>query len=278
MLWVVQNDLYNEYNYDVFLKNLQRHEIDHVIVKVVPFYNKLIEYTKETKSGKYDLDNIQEAEIDDSRSIIVMGSITLGKIAKERGWTPGIFQNENFDFKIWSEIYKDVILSENAIVGKVKEISNVNNLDWMFVRPVHDTKALVGTIMSKHDFHDWRLGVSIVEDNGDTPLHKDTEILIAPVQKIYTEGRCFVVDGKIVASSLYKRGGTLIREPVIDKMMNWFTEEMIARWQPARAFVIDIADTPKGYKVIEINTFNSAGFYDADTSKIIIAVDNMRGF
>jgi len=38
---------------------------------------------------------------------------------------------------------------------------------------------------------------------------------------------------------------------------------------------MDIADTPDGLKVIEINNINSAGFYDADPQKIIMAIEEM---
>lgn len=51
---------------------------------------------------------------------------------------------------------------------------------------------------------------------------------------------------------------------------------MIEIWQPARAFVIDIALTQESYKIVEINCINSAGFYAADVSKIVNAIQKMR--
>ncbi|MBE9227396.1 ATP-grasp domain-containing protein [Phormidium sp. LEGE 05292] len=55
-----------------------------------------------------------------------------------------------------------------------------------------------------------------------------------------------------------------------------FALRMIAVWQPSRAFVFDIALTHEGYKIVEINCINSAGFYAADVSKIVNALQTMQ--
>jgi len=47
---------------------------------------------------------------------------------------------------------------------------------------------------------------------------------------------------------------------------------MVDMWQPADAFVLDIALTHNGYKVLEVNCLNSAGFYAADVSKLVQAI------
>jgi len=52
---------------------------------------------------------------------------------------------------------------------------------------------------------------------------------------------------------------------------------MVDRWQPAEAFVIDIAKTYDGLKVIEINNFNSSGFYSCDVYKIVDSIERLIG-
>ena len=54
-----------------------------------------------------------------------------------------------------------------------------------------------------------------------------------------------------------------------------YVKNMIQIWTPAKAFVLDIASTPYGYKVIEINNINTAGFYDANVGKLIEAIEVM---
>jgi hypothetical protein len=55
---------------------------------------------------------------------------------------------------------------------------------------------------------------------------------------------------------------------------------MVDLWQPARAFVIDIAltdDEDDGWcKVIEVNNINSSGFYSIDMQKFVMAIEAME--
>lgn len=99
--------------------------------------------------------------------------------------------------------------------------------------------------------------------------------MTASLKEIYAEYRFFIVDKKIVTGSLYKRGNIIIHDTNIDNKIIEFTQKMVDLWQPARAFVLDIADTPDGLKVIEINNFNSAGYYACDISCIVQAIENM---
>jgi hypothetical protein len=61
-------------------------------------------------------------------------------------------------------------------------------------------------------------------------------------------------------------------DSIIDQKIVDFAQSMVDRWQPADAFVIDIADTPNGLKVVEINTFGVSGFYYSDMFKVVDAL------
>jgi hypothetical protein len=47
-------------------------------------------------------------------------------------------------------------------------------------------------------------------------------------------------------------------------------------WAPARAFVLDVALTDDGYKIVEAQCINASGLYAGDVQKIIIVLDNMK--
>ncbi len=130
--------------------------------------------------------------------------------------------------------------------------------------------------MSAAQFDDWQRQISQIEEEEFQPLHKNTEMLLSSIKEIYNEFRVFVVDGKVVTASMYKQGSQVIASPNVDQYVIDFAQQMVDKWQPAIAFVIDVADTPQGLKVIEINNINSAGFYEADVFKIIDAIDNLQ--
>lgn len=51
--------------------------------------------------------------------------------------------------------------------------------------------------------------------------------------------------------------------------------DMIKLYQPGRAFVIDVALTDDGLKIVELNCINCSGFYEADIQKIIMSLNNI---
>ena len=268
MKWIIQNNLFNEAGYERFVDMLDRLGQNYEVVKPVPFTNFLLPADFDTSTME-DITEADEIEIDDSQKIVVMGSTSLNRIAKNKGWTPGSFLNDNFHYSKWKEAYGDYLLNPDAVIGPVHSIVNDQNWYWIFVRPTEDTKSLTGQVMSHYDFDDWRLSINQIEAEELMPLHRETEIVISSAKKIWTECRVFVIGGRIATASMYKRGDMVKEDPVVDKRHMDFAQEMVHMWRPADAFVIDIADTPKGMKVIEINNINSAGFYAADVGEII---------
>lgn len=268
MFWVVQDNIYREYNHGILMQTLQRMDIPHSEVKVVPFFDMLLPSNFDSHNYKGEINNVKEAEIDDSGFVMVCGGIYLANIAKKRNWEPGSFLNDNFHYNKWKDAYGRYLLNYESLVGTFKSI----NPEWdeFFIRPCEDTKDFNGQVFSKGDFIDWR-------NNTIYPIgsckFENSEVVISPTQKIYAEYRFFVVDGKVITGSQYKLGSRLCIAAIIDSRVIDYVQRMVDKWQPAIAFVIDIAEIDEGLKIIEINNFNSAGFYACDVSKIIDAIE-----
>ena len=276
MFWVLQSNLYNERGYKSFIDAIDSFGIDYKIIKPVPMTDKFVD--KDFDSFKYDFNDAVEPKIDDSGKVIVFGGTTLNRISQSRSWYPGTYLNDNFDFNVWRKGFgRKNILNGDAIVDSVKNISNYGNLgDILFVRPTEDTKSFAGALMSVQEFFCWKNEISKIDNDGFNLLNKDTEIVVAGIKKIYTEYRLFVVDGKIVASSLYKRGSKVIADSNVDDHIIDFGKKMIDTWQPAKAFVLDVCETEHGMKIVEINNINSAGFYACDVHAIVEAILRME--
>jgi len=276
MLWIVQNNLYNEAGYVAFIEALERLAVDFLVVKPIPFTNIIMPASFD--SATQNIEDVAEPYIDTSQKVIAFGATTLSRIAKAKGWLPGTYLTDAFDFETWRDGFgAENILNSESIVRRICDPVNITHMaHTLFVRPVDDSKAFTGTIMSNYDFHDWIQFIRTIEEEEFQPLHKNTKIAIANFKKIYAEYRIFVVDGKLITGSMYKRGDAVISEELNDVNVLAFAEQMVERWQPAVAFVIDIALTEDDYKVIEINNINSAGFYAADPQKIVAAIENME--
>ena len=273
MRWVIQTNLYSEAGYEKLLEALSRREIPYTLVKFIPFTHRLIDPNTNLTLFE-DESQIPEVQLDASENIMACGSTLLAKVAQERGWKPGSFWNENFDYAKFVEHWGENLLNFHCILAPLGEIQP----HWvgdMFVRPAGDGKAFSGMTCHTSEFDYWRK--DLLSQGRDLAwLSPETPTVIAPVAEINAEYRFFVVEGRIITGSMYKLGRTVITDEFYPPYIREFAEAMIKMWEPARAFVIDIAETPDGPKVIEINNFNQSGFYACDMGKIVEAVEMME--
>ena len=264
MHWIIQDNLFREEGLVTLLEALERLEIPHDVVKAVPF----------SEEAPEDEQLIPNPKV--SGRVMVCGSTMLCKIAKTRQWTPGSFLNENHDYRAWKENYGNHLLNPDAVVSRFEDVQPV--FEEFFIRPCLDTKTFTGKVVTWEEYLVWKEKVLSIGEAYST-LDGDTMVSYAPIQTIYTETRFFIVDGKIATSSIYVCGG--LKHPKcmnipVDTAATDFVNEMIKIWQPARGFVMDVALTPSGYKIIEINCLNSSGFYNIDVMALIDAIENME--
>lgn len=259
MYWIVQDNLYHERGYDAFCDALVRLEIPHTFVQVIPFSHEL--------SPAPDVVN----------PVIVMGSTTLAKHAKKLGWVPGAFLNENSNFLAWRKHYGEELLNHDAIVCRFSETIDLLPGEEVFIRPVEDTKSFAGTLMVKYDLEKWYESVANLEISSWTSITSDELVLMADPKTIQQEFRFFVVDGEVITGSRYKLGWRVTCEEVPEgDASQVYAQRMVDKWQPDRAFCLDVALTLNGYRIIEVNCINSAGFYAADMNKLVHALNQME--
>jgi hypothetical protein len=256
MFWIVQENISNEIGFEKLIQALERRSLPFKIVKLIPFSHEIA----------------PEPCIPEG-SVIVSGSPTLSKIAMERAWQPGAFLNDNFDFSVWQEKYKGLLLNEDA---RIEEFGKLNPKEPIFVRPCSDHKTFAGFIIEPENLQTWQQQILGISD-GYATLTPETLVLSATPKPILKEFRFFVVDKQIVTWSLYKTWTYAHSSSDCDDEVVAFAEKAVQVWQPDRAFVIDIALTPIGPKVIEINCLTSAGFYEADVDHLVETLERTFG-
>jgi hypothetical protein len=255
MHWVLQNDIFNEAGWTALVETLQRLELPHSIHKVVPFVGEL-----------------QPEPQLPHRNAICLGSYSMRHAARRYGWQPGVFDLIEQTFERQLERWGAHLLNARSRVCRFGDA--VFDDELMFIRPVSDSKVFAGRVYSREELVPWQRAVcELGEDDGST-LRADTLIQVAPPVVIHAEYRYWVVKGRIVTRSQYKRGDRVVASPTVDPLFDVYVEARIAEWQPAEAFVIDVCDTPAGPRIVEINTLNSAGFYAADVQRLVMALDD----
>lgn len=256
MRWILQENTFNEKAYDVLIEQLDRLGIIYSKHKVIPFVGEL-------SPEPVLMDN----------NAIVFGSYSMRHFAKKHNLSPGSFDLEEFDFTKQIEHWGYHMLNSDSIVCRFEDARFSDQ--YMFVRPILDSKSFAGKIFEREEFESWQKKIRVLDEDYGDSVSKNTIIQLSPRKEIYCEFRYWIVNGKISTSSLYKRGDRVVYENTdgVYRHLDEFVRERIAEWCPLSSFVIDVCETATGIKIVEINTINSCGFYRADIKKLIIDLE-----
>ncbi|MNW02519.1 hypothetical protein D3C71_1983200 [compost metagenome] len=69
--------------------------------------------------------------------------------------------------------------------------------------------------------------------------------------------------------SQYRRDGQFEKARITDPKLFAVAETFRVIQRPANLYVMDLALTPDGYKLIEFNPINCSGWYDADVEHVL---------
>lgn len=295
MHWVLQENLFKETEWENLVGCLDRFNIPYSIHKVIPFVGELVPPV-EPKDKK----------------VICFGSYSMRRSAVKNNWQPGVYDLEPINFKVQLEHWGDLMLNADSVISRFEdakfpispygicsahakknaecsicavELPELN----AFIRPIEDSKVFAGRVFDYQEFTDWQRKVCVLEEDFGDSLTKDTLVQVCCPKKIYAEYRFWVVDGKLVTASLYKRGDRVIYSPNVDQHVWDFAQSVIkhgditcsmgnSAWQPHRAWVLDVCETDEGMKIVEINTINASGFYAGNVTDIVMALETMERF
>jgi len=249
MYYIIQENLFREEGHDKLISCLERFQFTYELVKVIPFIEDVVFLT-------------------DRKDVFVFGSLKLARLSKKYGWNPGALVTDNHNYEVYAKYYKSELLNYDSRIYEIQD-----DFEWeyeqQFIRPCLDSKVFTGKVFEQKD---WETAKNNLLINGHaTP---ETRIQVARPKKITQEVRFWIVGGNIITYSTYRRGSFLFYNGNVDPDAIEYAQKMIDIFQLARTFVIDIALTENGWKIIECGSTSCAGFYDADMQKLIFALEN----
>jgi hypothetical protein len=273
MHWILQNNIFKEQAFENLLAVLRRFDIPHSEHKVVPFIGNLLP-VGEVIDDVENYENPMFKEL--AGPVICMGSYSMRHSAKKYDWTPGVYdlmEVGDFDncFKHWGNL----MLNADSVVMSFRDAQ------WSggerFIRPTNDSKYFAGKLIDAGEFKEWQTNVCVLGLDYGNSLTPETLIQIAKPKEIYTEYRCWVVSRELITMSLYKRGNRVVYENMDgllgDRARNFAWSIIKDVWVPHDAFCLDVCETSEGWKIVEVNTINSSGFYAADLQKLVMALE-----
>lgn len=247
---------------------LQNNSLDHIGRLVVP----CVEYCRSRgldfvdRSLTSDLD-VDSLPIDDTGGLIVYGSVGWTKRFKNSRFGEWVdHDQETFAASLWGPLLGERAFNGRGRLMGVGEVSaELEAGKSLHVRPDHEDKAFPGAAF---DAKSW----------GDT-IHRrrreygkgidDVVCWASDIRPIDEEIRCWVLGGRLVDASRYRRGGALEIERISDRGVLGLAAELVELYAPGRDFVMDMAlSQGEGY-VLEYNPIHSSGWYGADIGSIL---------
>lgn len=252
MHWMLQENLINPDTRARLERLLAERGTPYTLARLVPIFD-LLDPDIEAPAGP----------------LFLYGSTGLGNVARAKGWSG--YYDENLDYRLLLEHHGSHCLNAGAVCAPLGELPH--RWDRFFVRPVLDDKSFAGTVMTWEELRTFQAGVASVEDECDVTLRLSDVVAMAPLTRILAEWRFFVIAGRVITGSRYKVGDAVVSSPGAPADVEAFAQARADSWSPNEAYVLDIAATREGLKVIETNSANSAGFYACDVGALIDAVN-----
>lgn len=264
MYYLIQENVFREQHYEMLEKTIAKLGLDYTTIRIFPFVDKIAKLD-DIPDGPYVLDDIPEFKTD-RNDIFIFGTVKLARISKRNKWTPGSLLNENHDFEVYKNFYKDNLLNYDSKIIDVNDKIDWNGRD-LFLRPTADSKLFNGKIYTQDSWDKLR------SEND----FKDQKIQISSVKRIQKEIRFWVVGGKVITGSQYRLGGQVCYDKLYDDDAIIFAQKMVDKFQISDAFVIDVCLCDNEWKIVECGCINSAGFYLCDIQKLITSLEDYFG-
>ena len=252
MYYIIQNNVFQEPRYDQIFDVMEELELEYEIVEFQPNSNVL-----EFRTKRLD--------------VFVYGSVTLAKITANFNWNPGSFYGENHEFEKYAEGFGEHVINYGSRICEFNQPIDWTNSELLFIKPSKDAKVFTGKIFNCHEWADFVY--NSLNDPQNDRIKATTLIQISEPYRIVKEARIWIVNSTVITSSYYKFHGNVDFEESVSKEGLDFAQKMANLFHVAEAYVMDVALTFEGWKIMEVNCINSAGFYKGNVKKIILALE-----
>lgn len=250
-VWLIESHVGDEPGFQAMLKHLREANYPHHIMRFVPF--------------SYDVVGAIPAV---ASPCIAFGGAGIANYVERTNLRPGVWTGPQFSPTHYADKLRVLYLNHNQILCRLSDVaSNASQKGWtqFFMRPDNDLKPFAGRAFDFDEVVKWvsdlKLGNLLDENNH--------HVSIAPLLNIGREWRTVVVNREPIAWSQYKHDGRRKDSPTIEPAALKAIREAVANYAPADVFVADVCETDDGMKIVEYNTFNSAGLYACDIGEVI---------
>lgn len=253
MKFFVQTNLRSEEDNELFRVVIQKYA-EYVPTIVIPF------------SETLELDGFKDGDV-------LFGSTTMVLSAyRHPEYQRGVWYKPEWFTGTHDQIcFGDDYLNNDAWIGRLADLPEdlFGHNDLVFVKADADDKQMTGSVMTFNQVVDMKTINQKFTSLG--LIDRNMKIQVASPKEVEAEYRLFVVDKKVVASSMYRP----YQKKDAPKEVLDFVQERISKVE-SDVFVVDVGVVNDAYYIVETNCPNASGFYKSDMDTIIKSLVEFR--
>lgn len=179
---------------------------------------------------------------------------------------------QNFDQLNYSKLDLPLLNSDARYIN-YSRIKNYEFSKETFIKPSRDLKSFNGGIIYAGE----TIQNYIARTGHSLPTIKTEIIVVSDIKSIQEEYRFFMHKNKILGCSRYMLDSKVEPSEFVPEELKKCAIEYSKLYNPAEIYVMDLAVTPEGIKIVEYNCWNASGFYHSNIRDIIFQVNEIKG-
>lgn len=178
---------------------------------------------------------------------------------------------QKFDQQYYSKLDLP-LLNSNAKYFDYSKIKNYEFSKETFIKPSRDLKSFNGGVI-----YDGETIKNYIARTGHSmPSIKDETIVVSDIKEIQEEYRFFIHKDKILAASRYMLNSEVNPSNIVPEFLTDCAKDYAKLYNPADIFVMDLAVTNEGIKIVEYNCWNASGFYHCNIRDLIFQINEIK--
>ena len=178
---------------------------------------------------------------------------------------------QKFDQQYYSKLDLP-LLNSNAKYFDYSKIKNYEFSKETFIKPSRDLKSFNGGVIYAGE----TIKNYIARTGHSMPSIKDETIVVSDIKEIQEEYRFFIHKDKILAASRYMLNSEVNPSNIVPEFLTDCAKDYAKLYNPADIFVMDLAVTNEGIKIVEYNCWNASGFYHCNIRDLIFQINEIK--
>lgn len=209
--------------------------------------------------------------------VVFRGSLAnADRIVRELPWTPGSFcSTSRFMCSAWWAAMSHRLVSDSFVLSTVADLVREGPPaqfgDQVFIRPDSPLKPFSGRMLGRDSITLAALDYGFYYDEPDLP------IVVAPAVQTGVEWRFVMTSAGVVAGSEYTTDGHSAGDIITSAHEAWrYAWDVAAELTPPDpVYVMDVCQTDRGLRLVELNPFSGAHLYNCDRMAVVRAVNDL---